>query len=192
LADRDWSGYEGNTLVIDTVSLNTKTFVDSYRTPHSEKLHVVERWHLIDGGNMLEVNITVDDPDTLLSSLANLPALLARAAAADRGNLPGGQFHPLRLRYPSRRNPGFLSSKNRTSALLASDRRERRSQQRQGRHRNEHSRRPARQPWAITGLMRRGKKHPTLGDPAGAARRGRALGGSTDASPSARRPAVPL
>jgi hypothetical protein len=25
---------------------------------------VVERWHLIDGGNMLEVNLTVDDFDT--------------------------------------------------------------------------------------------------------------------------------
>jgi hypothetical protein len=27
-------------------------------------LHVVERWRLIDGGNMLQVDITVDDPDT--------------------------------------------------------------------------------------------------------------------------------
>jgi hypothetical protein len=56
--------YEGDTLVADTIGLNTKTVVDSFRTPHTEKLHVVERWHLIDGGNMLEVNITVDDPDT--------------------------------------------------------------------------------------------------------------------------------
>jgi len=56
--------YEGDTLVVDTVGLSTKTVVDSFRTPHTEKLHVVERWHLIDGGNMLEVNITVDDPDT--------------------------------------------------------------------------------------------------------------------------------
>jgi hypothetical protein len=56
--------YEGDTLVVDTIGLNTKTVVDSFRTPHTEKLHVVERWHLIDGGNMLEVNITVDDPNT--------------------------------------------------------------------------------------------------------------------------------
>jgi hypothetical protein len=55
--------YEGDTLVVDTIGLNTRTVVDSFRTPHTEKLHVVERWHLIDGGNMLEVNITVDDPD---------------------------------------------------------------------------------------------------------------------------------
>jgi len=56
--------YEGDTLVVDTIGLNTRTMVDTFRTPHTEKLHVVERWHLIDGGNMLEVNITVDDPDT--------------------------------------------------------------------------------------------------------------------------------
>jgi hypothetical protein len=51
-------------LVVDTIGMNTRSVVDSFRTPHTEKLHVVERWHLIDGGNMLEVNITVDDPDT--------------------------------------------------------------------------------------------------------------------------------
>jgi hypothetical protein len=56
--------YEGDTLVVDTIGQNTKTVVDAFRTPHSEKLHVVERWHLIDGGKGLEVNLTVDDPDT--------------------------------------------------------------------------------------------------------------------------------
>jgi hypothetical protein len=56
--------YEGDTLVVDTIGQNTKTFVDNYRTPHSEKLHVIERWRLIDGGQMLEVNIRVGDPDT--------------------------------------------------------------------------------------------------------------------------------
>src|SRR5215471_5096735 len=42
--------YEGDTLVVDTIGLNDKTFVDNYRTPHSEKLHVVERYKLIDDG----------------------------------------------------------------------------------------------------------------------------------------------
>jgi hypothetical protein len=55
--------YEGDTLVIDTVGMNDKTYVDNYRTPHTEKLHVVERWKVIDSGKMLEVNFTVDDPD---------------------------------------------------------------------------------------------------------------------------------
>jgi hypothetical protein len=56
--------YEGDTLVIDTIGLNTKTVVDNYRTPHTEKLHVVERWKLIDDGKTLEVTFKVDDPDT--------------------------------------------------------------------------------------------------------------------------------
>jgi hypothetical protein len=56
--------YEGDTLVVDTTGLNDKTFIDNYRTPHTEKLHVQERWKLTNDGNMLEVNIRVEDPDT--------------------------------------------------------------------------------------------------------------------------------
>jgi hypothetical protein len=44
--------------------LNDKTFVDNYRTPHTEKLHVVERWTLLEGGKTLEANVRVEDPDT--------------------------------------------------------------------------------------------------------------------------------
>jgi len=56
--------YEGDTLVVDTIGLNDKTFVDNYRTPHTEKLHVVERYKLIDDGKTLQVTFRVDDPDT--------------------------------------------------------------------------------------------------------------------------------
>jgi hypothetical protein len=60
--------YEGDTLVVDTIGQNAKTVVDAFRTPHTEKLHVVERWHLINGGKTLEARITVDDPDTFDTS----------------------------------------------------------------------------------------------------------------------------
>jgi hypothetical protein len=56
--------YADGALVIDTVGLNDKTFVDNYRTPHTDKLHVVERWKLIDDGKLLQVGLTVDDPAT--------------------------------------------------------------------------------------------------------------------------------
>ncbi len=56
--------YEGDTLVIDTVGLNDKTTVDNFRTPHGEKLHVVERWKLTEGGSVLEATIRIEDPDT--------------------------------------------------------------------------------------------------------------------------------
>ena len=56
--------YEGDTLVVDTAGLGKQTFVDAYRTPHSDKLHVVERWKLTQEGKGLEVTVTVDDPET--------------------------------------------------------------------------------------------------------------------------------
>jgi hypothetical protein len=56
--------YEGDTLVVDTIGLNDKTFIDNFRTPHTEKLHVVERYRLIDGGKTLEVIFRIEDPDT--------------------------------------------------------------------------------------------------------------------------------
>jgi len=54
--------YEGDELVVDTIGLNDKTFVDSYRTPHTTKMHVVERFKMLEGGKVLQASITVDDP----------------------------------------------------------------------------------------------------------------------------------
>jgi len=56
--------YEGDTLVIDTVGMNTKTFADNFRTPHTAKLHVIERLRRIEDGKKLEVHVTADDPGT--------------------------------------------------------------------------------------------------------------------------------
>jgi hypothetical protein len=52
----------GDTLVIDTVGVTDKTFVDNYRTPHTAQLHVVERWKIVEGGNAVEVTMNIDDP----------------------------------------------------------------------------------------------------------------------------------
>jgi hypothetical protein len=62
-----WTGesvghYEGDELVIDSIGFNEKTFVDNYRTPHTDKLHVVERFKLLDGGKTMQDTIKVDDP----------------------------------------------------------------------------------------------------------------------------------
>ena len=56
--------YDGDTLVVDTIGLNDKTFVDGYRTPHTTQLHVVERFRVINDGKGLDVSFTVDDPGT--------------------------------------------------------------------------------------------------------------------------------
>jgi hypothetical protein len=56
---------DGNTLVVDTIGLSTKnSYIDNNRTPHTEKLHVVERFKLAADARMLEAAVTVEDPDT--------------------------------------------------------------------------------------------------------------------------------
>jgi hypothetical protein len=52
----------GDTLVVDTIGLNTKTFVDSFRTPHTEQLHVIERFRLAPDAKTMGVDVRVEDP----------------------------------------------------------------------------------------------------------------------------------
>jgi hypothetical protein len=54
--------YEGSELVVDTLGLNDKPALDDYGTPHTNQLHVVERFKLIDGGKTLQATFTVEDP----------------------------------------------------------------------------------------------------------------------------------
>jgi hypothetical protein len=56
--------YEDGDLLVDTIGLSTKTsFIDNFRTPHTTKEHVVERYRIAADGKMLEATVTVDDPD---------------------------------------------------------------------------------------------------------------------------------
>ena len=76
--------YEGDTLVVDTIGLSPKAVIDNYHTPHTEQLHVIERYHLIEDGKNLEVNLTVDDPGAF-----NAPwKAVQRYARTQRGMLP--------------------------------------------------------------------------------------------------------
>jgi hypothetical protein len=54
--------YEGDTLVVDTIGMNGETFIDNYRTPHSDQLHVIERFHKINDGKTLQVDVHIEDP----------------------------------------------------------------------------------------------------------------------------------
>jgi hypothetical protein len=55
----------GDTLFIDTIGLQTKnSYIDNFRTPHTEKLHVTERIKLAADGRTIEAFVKVDDPDT--------------------------------------------------------------------------------------------------------------------------------
>ncbi|MGZ8466292.1 MAG: hypothetical protein ACXWXT_12165, partial [Candidatus Binatia bacterium] len=54
----------GDTLVVDTIGMTDKSFIDVFNVPHSKALHVIERYRLLDGGKKLELTITVEDPQT--------------------------------------------------------------------------------------------------------------------------------
>ena len=58
--------YEGDTLVVDTIGqkAHKMSVVDPFGTPHTDKIHVVERYRLFSTpfGRGLEVTVRVDDP----------------------------------------------------------------------------------------------------------------------------------
>jgi len=63
-----WSGYsvgkwDGDSLVVDTSGFNDQSWLDAFGHPHSDAMHVTERFHRRDFGHM-DVEITVDDSQT--------------------------------------------------------------------------------------------------------------------------------
>ena len=70
--DPTWYGhsigkFEGDTLVIDTVGFNDRFWFDFAGHPHTEKLHVIERYRRTDFGHM-EFNVLIDDPGAYTKS----------------------------------------------------------------------------------------------------------------------------
>jgi len=60
----------GDTLVIDTIGLSTaNSYIDNFRTPHTQKLHVVERLTLDADRSHLTGIARVEDPDTFNAPL---------------------------------------------------------------------------------------------------------------------------
>ena len=57
--------WEGDTLVVDTIGIDHRSFIDDEGSSHSDQEHIVERFHKIDGGRQLQVDTTVEDPVTL-------------------------------------------------------------------------------------------------------------------------------
>ena len=62
-----WMGYstgkwDGDTLVVDTVGFNDLTWLDTWGTPHSESLHMVERYRRVNY-DTVEVQVTFEDPE---------------------------------------------------------------------------------------------------------------------------------
>jgi hypothetical protein len=105
--------YEGNTLVIDTIGLNDKTFVDNYRTPHTSQLHVVERYTVADDRKSMTATVTVEDPGAFTSKwsasqrfiLHNEPISESENVCAE--NNDRNYFHEDEIPIPQSQTPDF-------------------------------------------------------------------------------------
>lgn len=74
-----WMGHsighwDGDTLVVDTTGFNDKAWFGGGGIPHTEKMHITERYHRVDLGH-LEIEFTIEDPDTFVK-----PWVIKRAA----------------------------------------------------------------------------------------------------------------
>jgi hypothetical protein len=73
--DSTWMGdsigrYEGDTFVIDTIGFNDKTWIDQLGHPHSDALHLIERFRRVDH-DTLELSVTFDDPKAYTESFTS-------------------------------------------------------------------------------------------------------------------------
>jgi hypothetical protein len=62
--------WDGNTLVIDTTNFNGRTRLDTIGHPHSDQLHVIEKFSRPDLGH-INYEVTVDDPKTFTKPWTN-------------------------------------------------------------------------------------------------------------------------
>jgi hypothetical protein len=53
--------WDGDRLVVDVIGLNDKSWLDAAGNPHSDALHLIERYRLTDPEH-LEYEVTIDDP----------------------------------------------------------------------------------------------------------------------------------
>ena len=53
--------WDADTLVVDTIGLTDETWTDRHGTPHTEQLHVVERYRQVDDST-IRVDLLVEDP----------------------------------------------------------------------------------------------------------------------------------
>jgi len=57
--------WEGDTLLVDTVGLNTRTWLNDAGAQHTEALHLIEKIRPVLGGQYLEYKMTAEDPNVL-------------------------------------------------------------------------------------------------------------------------------
>ncbi len=89
--------------MVDTIAQDMRTFIDNFRTPHSDRLHVLERYHLIDGDKTLEAQVTIEDPASFIQPVhiqmhyrkSQGPIIESRCADGESFNPFGQRAEPI-------------------------------------------------------------------------------------------------
>jgi hypothetical protein len=56
--------WEGDTLVVDVLNIREESWLDVAGLPHSDELHMVQRFRVLNGGKQLEVRFHFEDVKT--------------------------------------------------------------------------------------------------------------------------------
>jgi hypothetical protein len=109
--------YEGRTLVVDTIALKEHpfSFLDNYRTPHTDQLHVVERYTLSADGKSIDVEVNVEDPGTFTTAWTarqrwemSTRGEIEESVCAEMGLSPGADYFGLQSTpIPQTTTPDF-------------------------------------------------------------------------------------
>lgn len=92
--------FEGDTLVVDTIGLTDVTPTDMFGTPHSEQIHIVERYRALEDNETLRVEFTVEDPGAFTSPWSSFAEYYAprepysETVCMENNRLPDGSLVP--------------------------------------------------------------------------------------------------
>jgi hypothetical protein len=95
--------YDADTLVIDTIALKGMSSVDTFGTPHTAALHVVETYRLSGDNKKLEATIRVEDPGAftapwsgvMVYDRANVPELVEEVCAENNFDVVTKKPYPI-------------------------------------------------------------------------------------------------
>lgn len=71
--------WEGDTLVVDTIGFNDISWIDGQGHPHTKQMHLTEKFHRVDLGN-LAIDVTIDDPGAYIK-----PWRMSRVTTLEQG-----------------------------------------------------------------------------------------------------------
>ena len=88
--------------MVDTIALDPRADIDKFGTPHSGKLHVIERYTIAPDRSMITADVSVEDPETFnmgwyaRATYRSTPGAVQEVVCAENNkNASTGQDYPI-------------------------------------------------------------------------------------------------